>query len=209
MSEYDMLPAAVPFVTIENGQQRYAPQNDGITPIFFHSTVQNFAKTETEGRPIFDEFEFCRILIAGDPHNAHVEPVTDAVKRRFAAQYHEWKLGNEQRQQVTGTPLRQWPLMTPAKIAEFEALHIYNVEGLAQLAEVHLQRGFDLREWRERARAWLESAKDGSAAARYAAENEKLRGDLGRVTDQVAVLTDQIAKLTKAQEAERHEGRRR
>lgn len=202
MSEFDTLPAAVPFATIESdGRRTFAKENEGITPIFFHSAIQNFAKSDAEGRPIFDEFEFCRILIAGDPHNAHVEPVTEAIKKRFAIEYHEWKINNEARQHVTGTPLRQWPLMTPARVAEFEALNIFNVEGLANLAEIHFQRGYDLREWAARAKGWLEQAKDGSAVARYASENERLKGDVEQLKGQLATLTEQLAAFMKKQEA--------
>ena len=200
MDEFDHLPAAVPFMTMDamTGKQTFAKQNEGVTAIFFHSPIQNPAKSEAEGRPIFDEFEFCRILIAGDVHNAHVEPVSEATKKRFPLEYAEWKSGNERRAHVSGTPLKQWPQMNPAKIAEFEALHIYSVEALAQIADAHLQHSFDLRDWRAKAQAYLEASKDGSALARYASENEKLRARVAELETHVAQLTEQTSRLMNA-----------
>lgn len=197
MDEFEMLPAAVPFMTMDamTGKQTFAKQNEGVTAIFFHAPVQNPAKTEAEGRPIFDEFEFCRILIAGDVHNAHVEPVSPATIKRFPIEYAEWKAGNDRRAHVSGTPLKQWPLMNPAKIAEFEALNIYSVEALAGLADVHLQHSFDLRDWRAKAQAYLEASKDGSVVARYASENEKLRARVAQLEGHVADLTEQTSRL--------------
>jgi len=189
------------FALVGPGGARFADMNAGITPVFFRREVQNFAKSEQEGRAIFEMHEFVRIMIAGDPHNMHVAPVDATVKARYAVEYARWQETEKHKQEVGGTPLRAWPLMTPEKIAEFEALHIFNVEGLAQLPDVHLSKAFDLREWRERAKAYLEAAKNSAVSAKFAAENERLRATVEELRGQLQQQVAQIAKLIAAHEA--------
>jgi hypothetical protein len=63
-----------------------------------------------------------------------------------------------------------------------EFLNIFSVDDLAATADVHLDRFADGRQWRDRAAAWLKSAKDGAEAARYAAENARLRDEIAALS---------------------------
>jgi hypothetical protein len=69
-----------------------------------------------------------------------------------------------------------------------EYLNILSVDDLAAVADVHLDRIADGRQWRDRAAAWLKSAKDGAVAARYAAENHRLREDVVALSKRLAAL---------------------
>lgn len=167
------------------GQVDYAPHNKGITPIFFIESVIDPAASEKAGRAIYRDMERVRIQIAGDQFSAAVHPVgvaiwgTDKAEDRFPEAYERWKRkGN---MVVNGTPLSKWPLATPSFIKEMEFINVFSVDDLASIADVHLDRIADGRQWRDRALAWLKSAKDGAAAAKYAAENERMREEMAEL----------------------------
>ena len=181
------------FYTIdEGGHEKWASMNKGITPVFFMEPIENPTKSAKEGRPIFDELECVRIFIAGDPHNQHCAPVDDHYRERFADAYQKWKVNRNNPQEISGTPLRQWPLLTPLRVKEFEALGIFNVEGLAAIGESNLQRAYGLREWKDKATAWLAHAKNSAFAVEMADENKRLKEDLARLQETVASLAERV-----------------
>lgn len=184
-------------VTIDaDGQTRLAAMNKGIVPLFFIEPVQNDEKTEREGRPIFDELERVRILVAGDQYNQITHPVDAGIKRRFPDEYRRWKETKEERH-VAGTPIRAWPILTPAQVAEFEALNILNVEGLANMPDTNIGRMQGLREWRAKAKAWLDQAVGGAEAMKMATDNMSMKEDLAELRAQLADLTAQLALANK------------
>ncbi|MGO4334957.1 hypothetical protein AB4037_08580 [Labrys sp. KB_33_2] len=191
MSYTDMLgDAGDPMMTIgHNGHEQWIEMNRGVTPIFYMEPVENPAASAKAGRPIFDEIETVRIFVAGDPFNQISSPVTDHYRERFAEAYGKWKADRENADQITGTPLRQWPLMTPARLKEFEALAIFNVEGLAAVADAQLSKHHGLREWRDKASAWLKNAADNAFAIEMAEENQRLK-------DEMATLKSDFAELS-------------
>ena len=170
------------------GATNFEEMNRGVTPVFIREPVKNDQKTKAEGRPIFDEMEIVRLFVAGDQYNQVSHPVDDRIKERFAKQYREWKERGTDRH-ISGTPLRQWPLLTVANVAEFEALNVFNVEGLATLPDSALQRSFGLREWRAKAQAYLEAAKGGAAAAALAEENLAMK-------DEIASMREEMKRLS-------------
>lgn len=169
-----------PFMTFGPfGAVDYAPHNKGVTPVFFIESVIDPAASEKAGRAIYRDMERVRINIAGDQFSAAVHPVDTAIIDRFEEAYAKWK--RKGHQAVNGTPLVKWPLATPSFVKEMEFLNIFSVDDLASVADVHLDRIADGRQWRDRAAAWLKSAADGAVASRYAAENARLREDVAEL----------------------------
>jgi hypothetical protein len=168
------------FATVTRETVDWAPHNRGITPIFFVESVIDPAASEKAGRAIYRDMERVRIQIAGDSFSAAVHPVDEGIINRFEEAYAKWK--RKGHVAINGTPLAKWPLATPSFIREMEFLNIFSVDDLASVADVHLDRIADGRQWRDRAAAWLQSAADGAAAARYAAENARLREDVERLS---------------------------
>jgi hypothetical protein len=170
----------------------YTPHNRGVTPIFFIESVIDPAASEKAGRAIYRDMERVRIQVAGDQFSAAVHPVDAQLIDRFEEAYAKWK--RKGHQQINGTPLAKWPLATPSFIKEMEFMNVYSVDDLASIADVHLDRIADGRQWRDKAAAWLKAAKDGAQTARYAAENARLRVD-------VAAMREQLDKLIRARPA--------
>jgi hypothetical protein len=178
-----------------DGSSQTAEENKGITPVFYREPVLNPSKTAKEGRPIYDDIEVVRIFVAGDPLNQIVKPVDQVMKDRFPAQYAAWR-DKQEGMTVSGTPIRQWPLLTPSNIAEFEGLKIFSVEALAAVSDSNVTKSIGLREWRAKAIAWLETNKDSTAAAGYAAENLRLSTEVDGLKTQLKELSDQVMSLS-------------
>ena len=109
------------------------------------------------------------------------------LKRMTPDEYQRFKMG--QGDIHTGTHLKDWPAMTPSLIKLLNYLNIWTVEHLSQCSDKAMQDiGMGAREWVNKAKAYLDLAKDTSAITRYAAENEVL-------TTKLAVLEEQMKKV--------------
>jgi hypothetical protein len=198
MDDFDYTPPSSHNLTLGlDGSRQMARMNEGITPYFFLEPIQNPKKTAEEGRPIFEDMERVRIFVAGDLGTQVVHPVDQGIRERFPEAYRAFKEKKEMH--IEGTPIRQWALLAPANIAEFEALKIFTVEALAQVADSSLQKVMGLREWREKARAYLAVNKDSAAAVKYAEENVRLNDEIGELKRQMAELGAQVTAMNRQQ----------
>jgi hypothetical protein len=114
-------------------------------------------------------------------------------KQRFARQYEAFKRGDAE--QIVGTPLAQWPLMTRAQVEEFRYFGVLTVEHLASLRDdvkMKMPGALDLS---KRAAAWLEASNG---------VGNKLAESDARATEQatrIAALETLVHKLTAGQSA--------
>ena len=112
-------------------------------------------------------------------------PKTWAVA--FSDAYAAWKKGEELPEK--GTPIKGWPVLSPAVQKDLIHTGIRTVEDLAALPDAELGTiGTGAVSYKQKAIAWLEAAKDK-----------------GIVVEQVATLSNQVAELvalTKAQAEE-------
>jgi hypothetical protein len=184
---------ASPFADVTQSGIDYAAMNKGITPVFFIEPVPDEKATEAAGAVRMREQEMVRIHVAGDMLNVHCSPVLDEHKERFAVQYEAWKTKRQARH-IEGTPLKNWPMISPLRIAEFEAMGIFSVENLRDTSDNNIQKLAEGRVWREKAKGWLESAEKNGASAKFAAENERLRSDMEEMRRQIAELSAQVGK---------------
>lgn len=139
------------------------PDDDkGLMVEFYMRPISNAVRSNTEGRPIFDQVEYVRISAVGQRNMEVDERVNDTHRRRFANRYARFKSGSEPAGE--GTPLEEWPPMTVAQIAELRSLKIRTVEQLANVGDSHLNNlGTGGRQLRDKARAFIQG--DGGAAA--------------------------------------------
>lgn len=177
----------------DGGMVDYTEMNKGVTPIFFVEPMPDDKATEAAGAIRMHEQEIVRIVVAGDMLNVATHPVTEEIKRRFATQYDAWKARRVE-QHIEGTPLKNWPMIPAIRIAEFNSLNIFSVEHLAAVSDTNIHKLADGRTWRAKAQAWLDSAKDNGAAAKYAADNERLKEEIAELRKQVAELAENQEK---------------
>src|SRR5262245_8597318 len=99
--------------------------NPGIFAQFSLEPVEQSFASQQAGRPIFEDREFIRIVIAGDKNSEVYREATQNDKERFHEIYSRFKDGLKDREQIVGTPLKQWTLLKPSQIREFEAINIF------------------------------------------------------------------------------------
>lgn len=104
--------------------------------------------------------------------------------QHFEAVYKQWKETNTIPE--NGTAIKAWPLLSPAQVATVLAANIRTVEDLAAATEDGIRRlGMGGRDLKNKAVAWLESAKD---TGKVAAENAALKAKIDALEAQVAEL---------------------
>jgi hypothetical protein len=115
------------------------------------------APGQKNGSPIYEAFRYI-----AKPDGSEVEKVDQSVYKRFREVCDQWKAKAEPSQ--SGTPLEQWPLMDVAMVRMFKDANVYTVQQLAGLSDAGLDnvRGRG-REWKAKAQAWLEQAREAGA----------------------------------------------
>ncbi len=160
---------------------------DGLLVKFFIHAVDLEYQSKLQGRPICEDREFVEIIPIGDPKSSIVREATEKDRQRFIQEYERFKRGEGEKH--VGTPLTEWPAMSPSRIRQLNYLNIFTVEHLAQCDDHAMQQmGMGARELVASAVAYLARAKDVSVTTKYAMENERLKDELERVKEQVSKL---------------------
>lgn len=166
---------------------------------FYSKELQNEFLTAKEGRPISYMADFVRIEIPGNQLSIIDTFVNNSHKAQFPTQWalylNEKADGNHNPDNVQGTLLRDWPLLNAAQATELKHFKFYTVEQIAnasdqQLMAIGMTAGMSPLALRDKAKAFLENAKDSSFAQKQA-EELKLR------EQEIADLKDQMARLAK------------
>jgi hypothetical protein len=171
--------------------------DQGVFAEFETYPVQNNSKTEAEGRPIFDDKTYIRIRTPGDRRSEVHREAKDTDKQRFPLQWARFQQGMAQ--SSSGTPLEQWPLMTPATVLNLKAMGVATVEQLASVTDGNLTNlGMGARSLRDQAKAYLERAGEGKETRALAAENAQLREELEALKANMADLAAAVRRKEKA-----------
>ncbi len=111
----------------------------------------------------------------------------------YAKAYQHWKAGQEI--PLEGTPIKGWPVISPAQTALLVSIGIRTVEDLAAINdEVRVRIGMGAIMLKNKAQAWLSQAQDKGPLtiqmAHVQAENEVLKLNLAKLTEQVEALQE-------------------
>ena len=157
---------------------------------FYMGSIENIAKSQEAGHPVFDERPFVKIIVPGDKNTIIDTLAEPSHKRRFARAWEQFQRNEEQI--AEGWPLREWPAITRAQAEELRHLNIVTVEQLANLSDSHGSKIMGYHELKRKAQTALTVAKDQSAAQKLAAENETLKGQLAALQAQMKELSDRF-----------------
>lgn len=164
----------------------------GLYVEFRMDALQDHAKSEAEGRPIFVDTPFVTIMFPGDKTKKIDRPVKlkDDVdgpsdSRRFPRQWEQFKA--QEVQSAEGLPIEQWSVLTKAQALELKAMGIHTVEQMAELPDTALT-WLGARALRDQAKSWISNAGAHKVESKLATENARLQ-------DQVAALTLQMKDL--------------
>lgn len=155
---------------------------------FYAGAVQNAAKSEEAGFPVFDDADFVRINIPGDVKSSYEAVVDLSHKRRFARQWAAYQAG--QSQETTGMSLDKLPGMTLSLKASLVARGIITVEQLASLSDQLATGLMGIHELRRKAIALVEVAK-GAEGKQF------VQTELSKRDAQIEALKAQMAELLK------------
>jgi hypothetical protein len=163
--------------------------DDALVVLFKNLAIKNDAKTDAEGRPIFDDWEVVEIRFPGSP-NVSVFPATAVshwsadryggnqekvtYAERFSYQYQQFK--RQVAQTKAGTPLTLAPFLTEARRAELRAQNVYTVEALAGMDGQELKNlGYNGRELKNAAMTYIEESRANAPSTRALEELEAMK----------------------------------
>lgn len=150
--------------------------------------VEDPSETERAGRPVYKDTVFVKICVPGDRNSVVLQPATETHKRRFPRAWAAYERCEHESRE--GTPLEQWPAMSRSMALTLRGLNVHTVEALAEVHDGHLDMlGWDAREWRAKARAYLAVAKDTAEAQKISAENESLKEMITKMQAEIARLS--------------------
>lgn len=180
LAEYDVDPA-----TFQNPHM----EDNRVYAVFFSGVMKDDAASLDQGRPIFKDTEFVRIVAPGDKTNIVVRPARDSDRQRFPRQYAAFKRGESE--QVIGTPLAQWSLISRAQAEEFRAVGVLTVEHLADLRDDIKMKFPGAMQLSQRAKDWIAASADSAVLSKLRAEREEQ-------DERIAEMEKQIADLKKS-----------
>lgn len=155
---------------IQQGQNYHVQHGTdaGLFVQFYMESLHDEEASAEQGRPIFVDKEFIKIIPVGDKNTVVCRPVkldydagTPPDPERWPNQYQQFK--NQQVQVNEGTPLEQWPILTKSQVMTFKAVNVHTVEQLVAVSDGNLANlGMGARELQDKAKAFLEKAANGS-----------------------------------------------
>ena len=150
-------------------------QNERLPYIEFKLVaVEDREASIREGRFVAKDVEYCTIIPIGDGTNGNLsveKQVDDNIRMRFSSQYEAWKKGQEM--PVEGSPLKLWPVISPAQLEMCLRSNVRTVEDLASLPDQFLSKlGLGARALQNKAKDWINS---GNSQGKVAEELSALK----------------------------------
>ena len=168
---------------------------------FYQREVKHEYNSEKEGRPIYYMADFVEIRVPGNQFTIIDTFANDGHKQRFPQQWAFYQ--NQKRDMnsddVQGTLLRDWPIITAAQARELNHYHFYTVEQVAnasddQINQVTMVVGMSGLSFRDKARAFLSRSKDNAALEAQAEELRKRDAEIEQLKQQMASLMENLPK---------------
>lgn len=184
--------------------------DDKLIVQFYDRPVIDQAKSDAEGRPIFHEACYVRIITPGDKDNIVDRPMWekhDEMRFPKAWERYQKKLGDK----FEGTPLDQWPPMTRTQVLEFKYFNIFTVEQLANVPDSIGQKFMGIGMLKKKAADFLALAKDTAHANLLRTELEKRDAEyvvLKKQNEELSKRLDELAARVPADEVEQERPRK-
>jgi hypothetical protein len=167
---------------------------------FYKKSVQQEQESIDAGRPIYKDFDFVHICVAGDTLTEIDTYALNSHKQRFPIQWANYM--NRQGahdEEVVGTPLAEWPLVSKSQAEELRAMKFHTVESIAGASDQQLQRmgmaaGMSPYAFRDKAKAFLNLATT-------AAETDKREHEINALKEELAKKELETAKIRQETEA--------
>ncbi len=190
-ADYNITEAAM---NLEQPNARFAG-DDKLFVVFFMHPRRDEAKSVEEGRPMFKDEEYVRIMVPGDKDSIVIRPARDMDKQRFHKQYAAFTSGEGEFHE--GTPLKAWPMVTRGQVEELKYFGVHTVEQLADLADVHVQKFMAVGVLKQQAQAYIQAAKEAAPLVQLNAAIDQKDAEIGALTQAVDELKEIVESLQK------------
>ena len=174
---------------------------------FYKRPVKQDDASAEAGRPIYKEFDFVHICVAGDTLTEIDTFALENHKLRFPLHWaaYQNKLGADD-QGYEGTPLTEWPLVSKSQAEELRAMKFYTVEAVANASDQQLQRigmaaGMSPYAFRDKAKSFLNLASSSAETDKREQEINDLKEELAKKEQETAkIKAETDAKLAQMQD---------
>jgi hypothetical protein len=174
---------------------------------FYKKPVHQEQESMDAGRPIYKEFDFVHICVAGDTLTEIDTYALNSHKQRFPIQWANYmnRVGADD-QEVVGTPVSEWPLVSKSQAEELRAMKFHTVESIANASDQQLQRmgmaaGMSPYAFRDKAKAFLNLATNVAETDKREQEINALKEELANKDLETAKMKAETdAKLAQMQE---------
>jgi hypothetical protein len=174
---------------------------------FYKRSMKQEAESIEAGRPIFKEFDFVRICVPGDNLTEIDTYANDSHKQRFPIQWAHYQNQIAGHEQIIGTPIEEWTLISRSQADELKGIKFRTVEDVANCSDQQLQRigmiaGMSPHSFREKAKQFLNLASESAEVSKREAEMQALKEENAKIkaeTDaKLAAMQEQMSALLAA-----------
>ena len=153
----------------------------------YSEAVYMKARSEQEGRNVYDDFDFIRIVTPGQKHSTVQRKLTEDDKRNYPDVWKAYKEQSEVRQ--TGTALSELPGIRKSRLLEMQAGNIRTIEALVDIGDSALKSyGHDVIMIKRQAEKWLSNNDSGKV--------QVLEDEISLLKEQAEKDTEEIEKLS-------------
>jgi hypothetical protein len=169
---------------------------------FYMKSIHDTYQSEKEGRPIFFEIPYVQIMTPGNALNIVDTPAREEHKYRFPKHWAIFQ-NSQAEVQIVGTPVEQWPMITRSQAEDLKGLKFYSVEQIAGASDEQIQRlGMNANMLRQKARAFLDTAKNTAIAQSSVTELAKRDQEIADLKNMVNLLAGKVQELQSSPKSE-------
>lgn len=182
------------------GVVEYGGGDRNMVAIFYTKPLHNPAKSNEQGRPIYEDSVFVRIHPPGERLNIVDRPATTQDQRRFPAQWMQFK---ENREQIPeGTPIDLLYQDKPSVAAMLRAHGVHTIEQCAELSAPAIENiGMGAQQYCNDAAKYLKMSAKGVTASQFRAEMEEKDREIASLKHTIQLQAGQLEKLMQSQAA--------
>lgn len=164
---------------------------------FYTRPVQNIFKSSQKGQPVFEDVTYVKINVPGLKEMEVDTPARSDHQKRFPRQWQHFVNTTQGDAREIGLPVAEWPQLTRSQAEEFRAMKFFTVESVANASDLALNNlgmigGMAPFVLREKARAYLQAAKDTALPQHQAEELAKRDAQILMLQEQMAALAGKV-----------------
>ena len=147
---------------------------------FYKRSMKQEDESIIAGRPIYKEFDFIRIDVPGDALTQIDTYANESHKQRFPRKWAHYQNQVAGHEQIVGTPIEEWTLISRSQADELKGVKFATVESVANASDLQIQKigmiaGMNPYSFRDKAKAFLNLADQVGETNQREEELTKLR----------------------------------